>query len=122
MSDELHTCGWCDKTDEKCECPPHQGPSELAPVSLLEAVCECVHWCRANVNLKYLTNHHENCPHYNDSLMDVWKVTMDGISCYVDNEQDARETAGDEQRDDITVTKEKMHREVFEHLPEFEGF
>lgn len=93
-----------------------------APPTLLEAVCECVHWCRANVNLKYLTNHHENCPHYNDSLMDVWKVTVDGISCYVDNEQDARETASDEQRDDITVTKEKMHREVFEHLPEFEGF
>lgn len=88
---------------------------------MVRSLCECVNWARA-VNLKYLTNHHENCPHYNDSLMDVWKVTVDGVSCYVDNEQDARETAGDEQRDDITVTKEKMHREVFDHLPEFEGF
>lgn len=88
---------------------------------VVRSLCECVNWARA-VNLKYLTNHHPNCPHYNDSLMDVWKVTVDGVSCYVDNEQDARETAGDEQRDDITVTKEKMHREVFEHLPEFEGF
>lgn len=89
---------------------------------MLESICECVHWCRSSVNIKYLTNHHENCPHYNDSLMDVWKATVDGVSCYADNEVDAGETAGDEQRDDITVAKEKMHREVFEHLPEFIGF
>lgn len=94
---------------------------------LLEAACECVHWCRENVNLKYLTNHHENCPHYNDSLMDVWKVSFGRSHCYVENEQDARETAGDEGQEIgvdgvIEITKEKMHREVFEHLPEFEGF
>lgn len=63
------------------------------------------------------TNHHPNCPHYNDSLMDVWKVTVDGVSCYTDNEQDALDTVGDG-----TITRERMHREVFEQLPEFEGF
>ena len=83
--------------------------------------CACINWARI-VDLKYLTNHHPGCPRYSDSLITVWKVTIDGVSCYVDNEQDARDTAGDEQRDDIIVTKEQMHREVFEHLPEFEGF
>lgn len=86
---------------------------------LVRSLCECANWART-VNLKYVTNHHPDCPHYNDSPMDVWKVTVDGVSCYVDNELDARETAGDAQRDNIT--KEKMHREVFENLPEFEGF
>lgn len=68
-----------------------------------------------------ITNHHPDCPHYNDSLMDVWKVTLDGGSCYVGNEQDARDTAGDEEPLP-TVTQEKMHREIFENLPEFGGF
>lgn len=92
-----------------------------APTLLEAGVCECAHLARS-INLKYLTNHHENCPRYNDSLIDVWKVTVDGRTAYCEHEQDARETAGDEQRDDITITKERMHREVFEHLPEFEGF
>lgn len=55
-------------------------------------------------------------------MIDVWKVTVDGVSCYVDNEQDAYDTAGDEQRSDIIITKEKMQHEVFKHLPEFAGF
>lgn len=65
-----------------------------------------------------MANHHPNCPHYNDSLIDVWKVTVDGRSCYVDNEQDALDTVGDSG----SVSKEKMHKEIFNHLPEFEGF
>lgn len=95
--------------------------------------CECVNWGMAIPPQKYrglkmalglpaITNHHENCPHYNDSLIDVWKVAVDGVSCYVDNEQDARDTAVDSHRVDIVITKERMHREVFEHLPEFERF
>lgn len=63
------------------------------------------------------TNHHPNCPHYNDSLMDVWKVTDGFCSSYTDSEQDAKDTFVRE-----SIVKEKMHREVFEHLPEFEGF
>ena len=68
-------------------------------------------------------NHHPNCPHYNDSLMDVWKVSLDHISCYVDNEQDANDTSGSEgSGDTISIVKMKIHREVFENLPEFDGF
>lgn len=81
------------------------------------ALCECAQWCRA-MDLAYATDHHPDCPHYNDSLIDVWKVTVDGVSCYTDNEQDAGDTAGK----DIIVVALKMHREVFKHLPEFEGF
>jgi hypothetical protein len=57
------------------------------------------------------------CPHYNDSLIDVWKVSYDGQSYYTD-----REPSTDELEDGETVTKEKMHKEVFDQLPEFEGF
>lgn len=90
-------------------------PNESANAGL----CECVHWARA-VNLKYLTNHHPNCPHYNDSLIDVWKITVNG-TCYFDNEHEATNAVQEEFEDETTITKEKMHREVFEHLPEFEG-
>lgn len=88
--------------------------------------CECQHWCRdgrgvIRIGDKYLaSNHHPNCPHYNDSLIDVWRVSDGSSTCYVDNEQDARDSVGDEEG--MTVTKEKMHREIFENLPEFEGF
>lgn len=96
----------------------------------VQPVCECQQWARRSVGSPYnirtwkgvpvVTNHHEDCPRYNDSLMDVWKVTVGGISAYMDNEPDARETAGEDT--EATVTKEKIHREIFENLPEFEGF
>jgi len=93
--------------------------------------CECQHWARAVVspyNLKsadgipLVTNHHENCPHYNDSLMDVYKVAVDGFgACYVEQLQDAMDYAGEDE-EMATIEAVKMHREVFENLPEFEGF
>ena len=65
------------------------------------------------------TNHHRNCPRYNDSLMDVWVVVVDGVKCVVDNEADARETAGTD--GGAVVTQRKMHKEVFDNLRDFEG-
>lgn len=82
-----------------------------------QTLCECGNWARA-VDLNYLTNHHPNCPNYNDSLIDVWKIG-DGPSCYFDNESDALAEPIDS---DMKVVKMQMHREVFERLPEFEGF
>jgi hypothetical protein len=64
-----------------------------------------------------LTNHHPNCPHYNDSLIDVWRVSYEGSSYVVD-----REPTPDQLGEGEIVTKEKMHREIFENLPEFMGF
>jgi len=90
-------------------------PGSLHPV--VRSLCECVTWARA-VDLKYLTNHHPNCPHYNDSLIDVWKMTVNGVSAYME----VIDCCQDEFEDETTITKEKMHPEVFEHLPEFEGF
>lgn len=84
----------------------------------LNQLCKCVNWARAVTIKNHLTNHHPNCEHYDDSLIDVWKTTVDGVSCYVDNEQDAKDSAGD----DGVIVKERMHREVFEHLDEFTGF
>lgn len=100
--------------------------------------CECKNWPRGiNENPLYaslksadgiplLPNHHPNCSHYNHSLMDVWKVTHCGTSCFVDNEQDANDTAGSEcdasGGDTVSIVKTQMHREVFENLREFDGF
>lgn len=96
-------------------------------------MCEiCQNWARADISpykirrrdgTPLVTEHHPNCPHYNDSLMDVWKVTHDGQSCYMDNERDANDAAdADVGGDTISIVKERMHREVFENLPEFDGF
>lgn len=82
--------------------------------------CECANWARA-VNTKYLTNHHPHCPHYSDSLIDVWKMVVNGATHYFDNEQDVINAAQEEFEDETTITKEKMHREAYEQLPEFEG-
>jgi len=92
--------------------------------------CECENWARSFDTNKFkggdglplVSNHHPNCPHYQDSLMDVWKVTDGGISAYMDNEQDAKDTAGEEESGDVITTKEKMPREIFENLREFDGF
>jgi hypothetical protein len=87
----------------------------------------CEQWCRRAINPKAITNHHENCPHYNDSLIDVWKVS-DGskkLHCIYSNEADALLDMESDKSDGITgrtITKTKMHREVFEQLGEFDGF
>lgn len=92
-------------------------------------MCEiCNSWARTNIDSfsiagKLLVpNHHINCPQYNDSLIDVWKMTVNGISAYMDKEQDVIDCSQDEFDDETTVTKIKMHREIFENLPEFNGF
>lgn len=77
-------------------------------------LCECMNWCRLGGPL---TNHHPNCARYNDSLIDVWKVSFDGSYYYTDREPGDDELWGEE-----VVTKEKMHREIYEELPEFQGF
>lgn len=83
-------------------------------------MCEiCQNWARQDGKL---TNHHPNCPRYNDSLIDVWKITIDASICYCLSEQDARETAGDGQDIEVKNHMEKMHREIFDALPEFQGF
>lgn len=75
-----------------------------------------------------LANHHENCPHYNDSLITVYKHTQSGsgYGCYFEHLQDVLDSVKSEfewsESEKETIVKEKMHREVFENLPEFEGF
>lgn len=81
--------------------------------------CECLSWARDDGKP---TNHHPNCQHYNDSLMDVWVVSDGTTRCYMDNEQDAKDTAQNEGEETNTINKVRMHRELFENLPEFDGF
>lgn len=81
--------------------------------------CECVNWARS-IDLKYLTNHHPKCSRYNDSLIDVWKVTDGTSTFYTEYEEDAKMECVE--MEDVKIEKTKMHREVFENLPEFEGF
>lgn len=72
-----------------------------------------------------MPDHHSACPHYNDSIIDVWRVSLDGSSYVTDDKADADEAVAlySEDPDSVpTVTPEKMHREVYENLPEFDGF
>lgn len=94
-------------------------------------MCEiCQNWARGvNEETRYaklksmdgiplLPNHHPNCQHYNDSLMDVWKVTVGDVSCY-----QAHEDFCNSPIISAAATEQiKMHREVFENLQEFDGF
>jgi len=90
--------------------------------------CECKNWCRSDIGAPYHvrsddgipipTDHHPNCDRYNESLIDVWRVSYNGSSYVTDREP----TAEDGLTGEETVTQEKMHREVYENLPEFEGF
>jgi hypothetical protein len=92
-----------------------------------QTTCECRNWARDGRDAfkcgdrLLVPNHHPNCDHYNDSLMDVYKVTVGGVSAYNEHLQDARDTAGDDEPE-ATIERVKMHREVFDNLPEFEGF
>ena len=70
-----------------------------------------------------MTNHHPRCKHVDASLIDVWRVSLDGTSYVTDSEADAMEAVKVECASDVpTVTKEQMHREIYENLPEFDGF
>ena len=61
-----------------------------------------------------------------EGIIDVWKVTVDGKSCYTDKEQFALymniKYFNPLDGPGAVITKLKMHREVYEHLPEFDGF
>lgn len=83
--------------------------------------CECSHWARMSGPL---TNHHPQCSHFNDSLMDVWVARLGKQACYAETEAELKDMIGDEQdeSDKPTISQEKMHRELFENLKEFDGF
>lgn len=80
--------------------------------------CECRVWARLfdGVHDKG-TNHHPNCPRVDDSLIDVWRVEYDGRHYYTTEEPDAADLCEEE-----VVTKERMHKEIFDRLPDFDGF
>jgi hypothetical protein len=96
----------------------------------LTKLCDCTTWARNSISAPYhmtgedglllITNHHERCKHFNDSLIEVWKVS-DGHSSYYDtSEPDAFDI--DLDNDEITVEKVTMHKEIYDNLPEFDGF
>lgn len=83
---------------------------------LIEAglVCECVTWARADFDpTGQITTHRRSCPRFKEGLIDVWRVESEGAS-YVTNAEPT-EIEG------ATVTLERMHREIFDNLPEFAG-
>lgn len=99
--------------------------NECQSINLSE-LCQCIHWARTNEGQQLgLTIHHPRCEHFNDSLMDVWKVEVDGCGCYYhETEEGAKMSLENdiEHEGSGRIEKVKMHREVFEGLPEFEGF
>ena len=64
------------------------------------------------------TNHHPRCEHVDKSLIDVWRVTYDDGGFFITDQKP--EDLYDES--EYIITQEKMHREIYDQLPEFEGF
>lgn len=84
--------------------------------------CECFSWCRTDIQFRDgkplpMTNHHPRCPHVDDSLIDVWRITHEGRKLLVDSEP-----LPEELPDAATVEKIRMHREIFNATPEFQGW
>lgn len=81
--------------------------------------CECISWCRASITP--FTDHHPNCSKFNDSLIDVWKIEHVFMCdfCYTDNINDLLEYKSDP---DIKITQEKLHKEIYDNMDEFQGF
>ena len=82
---------------------------------------DCLSWCRTDGSK---TNHHPRCEYVDESLIDVWRVTIPGEStgCICGSEEEAKALAGDDPDEPMEITKIKMHREIYENLPEFGGF
>jgi hypothetical protein len=101
-------------TQNQIEGQPQVGSDAL----VLDSPCACQNWARLfdGIHDKE-TNHHPNCPRVDDSLIDVWRVEYDGDHYFCDHEPDASEMHPEE-----VVTKERMHKELFDRLLEFTGF
>ena len=69
-----------------------------------------------------MTNHHPNCPNVDESLIDVWTIKKDGRSLVVAKDPSIEPPYDAEETDGATITKSKMHAEIYENLPEFDGF
>lgn len=88
------------------------------PRLVLDLPCDCRTWARIYDGIHDKgTNHHPRCQRVDDSLIDVWRVEYDGAHYYETSEPDRAEMHPEE-----VLTKERMHRELFDRLPEFAGF
>lgn len=89
----------------------------------------CMRWCRDDIRIVdghwiSATNHHPRCEFVDASLIDLWSVRIPGEEhgCVVDSEPTARALADEDPHAPLEVVKIKMHREIYEHLGEFNGF
>lgn len=84
----------------------------------------CHLWARGINPNEPMTNHHPRCEHVDASLIDVWEVVIPGEEhgCIMESEADARAMAGEDPNAPLEARPRKMHREVYENLPEFAGF
>ena len=89
----------------------------------MKTMCECHKWCWIDQRHGEEAHHHDACPHYESTLIDVWEIRKDGSSayCVVNTEGDARNTCKDYGNGSY-ISKTRMPREVFENLQEFEEF
>lgn len=78
---------------------------------------ECVNWCRVGPIKSPIPNHHPNCEYYNDSLIDIWIVSLDGSGYYTDIEPNMEDLD-----DGVLVSKTKIHQECYDQMKEFNGF
>lgn len=84
----------------------------------------CENWVRICNPREPQPNHHPRCVLVDESLIDVWRVQTPGDpgGCIVATEAQAREIAYGDPDAPLEITPMKMHREIFEQLPDFFGF
>ena len=88
--------------------------------------CACFTWARTDIQCKDGKElphpmHAPRCPHFNESLIDVWRFSFDGDS-YVTKNKPTPQEIDEAELGGIVITKEQMHLEVFEALVEHNGF
>ncbi len=84
----------------------------------------CMNWARACNPHAPQTNHHPSCEFVDKSLIDVFSVRVPGEEggCVVESKALAERMANEDPAPPLEIVPQKMHRELFEQLPEFAGF
>ncbi len=108
-----------------------------------KTICPCAGWAQVNVKsqdreprlyncerhgLRYVTEHHPNCEHVDDSLVDMIEVrsSLGRGALICDDVAEAKDVLGVESEEewlrDYTFTPIRIHSEALDQMPEFDGF
>jgi hypothetical protein len=83
-------------------------------------ICSCRDWAGIWDFGNYSYKHHYNCEHYDDTIIEVVRVSLDGNCYYEKSMSEALEHKNE--NDSVKFEYMFMEKSNYEELPEFEGF